>query len=498
MTDDSRPGPGGEPTPIDSATPRPASEGATDWSAEWATSPTQPLPAGPLRPDQIPAPPAPGASLVPGMGTWQAPTPRYSPAPEPKPAWKSFSGEGTGTPEHWFEPAGAAPASSGAGSGPRVGGIIGLVLVASIVAAALASGGTYLALRASGALEAQAPVATATAGQNTGSSVPVTIDESSAVVAVAQKVSPAIVTITSVGTTDLNNGFSIPSSGVGSGIIYDSSGWILTNRHVVSGSEQLTVLLSDGRQLPGKTYGIDTLTDLAIVKIEGSGFPVAPVGDSDALKIGQLAIAIGSPLGTYTNTVTSGIVSGLARTIQVDGGDLRNLIQTDAAINPGNSGGALLDSGGNVIGVNTAVARGDNAQGIGFAIPINVAKPIMAQAVAGQAITRPWIGIRYVMIDKQVATQQKLPLDQGAWVSGGQDTAGQTQPAVVAGGPADKAGLREGDIITALDAHQIDDQSPLENVLTQYSPGDKVTLSVRRGDQTVSLEVTLGTRPANP
>jgi 2-alkenal reductase len=210
--------------------------------------------------------------------------------------------------------------------------------------------------------------------------------------------------------------------------------------------------------------------------------------------VGQLAIAIGSPLGTYTNSVTSGIVSAFGRTITVqDGTVIRNLIQTDAAINPGNSGGALLDSAGNVIGINTAVAQ--TAEGIGFAIPINIARPIMQQALAGQELARPWIGVFYVAISPTVAETNKLPVQKGAWLSA-QDANGQRKDPIVPNSPAAAAGLRDGDIITAVDGTAIDAHSPLDDILTQYAPGRTVALDVLRDGQKLTLTLTLGTRPA--
>ena len=215
---------------------------------------------------------------------------------------------------------------------------------------------------------------------------PVTIDESSATIDVAAAVSPAVVRITSNGQVDTSQGV-IPSTGVGSGVIYDAGGWILTNRHVIEGSNTLRVQLNDGRVFDGTVYGIDTLTDLAIVKINASDLTAAKIGDSSALKVGQLVVAIGSPLGTYANSVTSGIVSAKGRSITTDGNqNLNNLIQTDAAINPGNSGGPLLDAGGDVVGINTAIAADSN--GIGFAIPIDIARPIIAAGRRGQEARR--------------------------------------------------------------------------------------------------------------
>ena len=193
-------------------------------------------------------------------------------------------------------------------------------------------------------------------------------------------------------------------------MIFNPNGWILTNRHVVAGSNKLTVELKDGTQYPGTIYGIDTLTDLAIVKIDAKDLTAAGLGDSDALRVGQLVVAIGSPLGTFSNTVTSGIVSAKGREINASGSSLRNLIQTDAAINPGNSGGPLLDASSAVIGINTAIAS--DSTGIGFSIPINIAKPLMAQALAGKQLERPYIGIRYEDIDAQLAKDGQ-PAGQG-------------------------------------------------------------------------------------
>jgi 2-alkenal reductase len=287
----------------------------------------------------------------------------------------------------------------------------------------------------------------------------------------------------------------IPPSGVGSGVIYDSNGWILTNRHVVEGGETFDVELKDGRHFQGTVYGIDTLTDLAIVKVEATDLPVAALGESDSLKVGQLVVAIGSPLGTYSNSVTSGIVSATGRTIQTDGSSrpLNNLIQTDAAINPGNSGGPLLDADANVIGINTAIASGSN--GIGFAIPIDIARPIMAQAVAGEPLARPYLGISFVSLDRRYSEANNLPVMDGAYV-GGQDAQGNSQ-GVVSGTPAEAAGIKDGDIITKIGDKVVDSEHPLDAVLSQFSPGDKVAVEVLRDGQTVTLEVTLGTRPAD-
>jgi serine protease Do len=397
----------------------------------------------------------------------------------------------------------ARPQTTAAAPRSRRASPLGQVVLAAVLGGVLASGGTFLALEASGALDRPAAsVVTPTASATTvGARQPITLDESSAIIDVAAKVSPAVVRITAEGSQANGLGDQIPQTGVGSGVIFDPSGWILTNRHVVTNdsaqiASRLTVELKDGRQFEGRVYGVDTLTDLAIVKIDATDLPAAAMGDSSSLKVGQLTIAIGSPLGTYSNSVTSGIVSAKGRSITVDSGQqLTNLIQTDAAINPGNSGGPLLDAAGNVIGINTAIAA--NSNGIGFAIPINIARPIMQQALAGQKLARPYIGIRYEAIDVQVATRDKLPVQQGAIISGGQGSSGQGNEAVVPGSPADKAGLRERDIITTVEGQAIDTEHPLDAVLSQFAPGQTVSVTILRDGKEQKVSVTLGTRPNN-
>ena len=319
----------------------------------------------------------------------------------------------------------------------------------------------------------------------------VRIEESSAVIEAVDKVTPAVVTIQTSGGGLLGAG-----AGTGSGFIYDADGWIVTNRHVVADASELTVVLNDGREFAGEVYGIDTLTDLAIIKIDATGLPVAPIGNSADLKPGQLAIAIGNPLG-YENTVTTGVVSGLGRQIQASDASqtnseqLNNLIQTDAAINPGNSGGPLVNSAGQVIGVNTAVNA--DAQGVGFSIPIDVAKPIMQQALDGEELTRPWIGVYYVPINPALAAEQDLPVEYGALI-GTADGSGQ---AVFAGSPAEAAGLQAGDIIVAIDGEQLSADSDLATIILPHTVGDTITLRVLRDNSARDVQVTLGELPAD-
>jgi S1-C subfamily serine protease len=458
------------------------------------TSESTPPTESPAAPDPAEPPPA----------EWDDTRRYYAPTPEPRGEWARPT---------WSEPVvrsdpfaatrapavgPVAPVAQG-GNGGRGAGI-GTIVVTALIAATLASGGTYLALEASGALDRAAPAASAAPGDATGARQPITIDESSAIIDAAAKVNPAVVRISVEGTVTSPFG-EVPESGVGSGVIYDADGWILTNRHVVRSStgqiaSKLVVELLDGRRFDGEVYGIDTLTDLAIVKVDATDLPTAAVGDSSGLKIGQLVIAIGSPLGTFSNTVTSGIVSAKGRTIRVeDGTQLTNLIQTDAAINPGNSGGPLLDAVGNVVGINTAIASDSN--GIGFAIPINIARPIMQQALAGQELARPFLGVNYRPITVQLADEQDLPVDEGAIVLPGTDASGQPTEAVRPGSPADLAGIREDDIIVRIEDQAIDAENPLDAVLSQFAPGATVDVEVLRGSQTLHLDVTLGTRPAD-
>jgi serine protease Do len=370
--------------------------------------------------------------------------------------------------------------------------IVGGILLA-LVSAALASGGTFGLLAAGGYLDGGSGGA-ASPGISTVKfpQQQTLIIEQSDNIRAAAAVSPAVVTITNAAAED--------SNGVASGVIYDKAGWILTNRHVVCGADALIVQLADGRRFTGETYGIDTLTDLAIVRVDDPGLPVASIGDSSALKPGQVSLAVGSSLGTLTTSVTSGVVSALGRDVVVDDAcgtgqqrSLRNLIQTDAAINPGNSGGALVNANGDVIGINTAVAGG--AQGIGFAIPINIAKPIMLQAILGKLLTRPFIGVTFIPLNAGVAQELQLPIDHGALVQGAAD--GST-PGVIPGSPAEAAGILEGDIITAIDDQRIDSAHPLDDILAQYKPegGDPLVISILRGGTPKELELVLGTRRA--
>jgi putative serine protease PepD len=409
---------------------------------------------------------------------------RYEPVPEQRPPWQAGLPPAGSTPEWWFEP--APPAAPQPEHGTASRGLVTALLATSIVGAVLGGGGTYLALRGTGALDQRVAAA------STGGAVNVLVQsESNQIIAAGVKVGPSVVTIVARQAI---------GQSVGSGIIYDAAGWILTNKHVVANATGMDVRLKDGRDFKGTIYGVDTLTDLAIVKIDGaSGLSPAPIGTSTGLQVGQLAIVIGTPLGVdYPNSITSGIISALGRDITVtnnsglSGTDLHGLIQTDAAINPGNSGGPLVDDSGRVIGVTTTMA--DSAQGIGFAIPIDIAKPIMQQALAGTKLSRPFIGVSYVQIDAALALQNNLPLNHGAWVHK-EDASGNSVEAVVADGPAALAGIKTGDIITAIEGQQINATDLLEDLLVQFAPGRTVSIDLFRGGQYLTVRLTLGTRP---
>ena len=360
--------------------------------------------------------------------------------------------------------------------------MVTIALVTAMVSGSLSAAAVANLLR---------PVPTGSLNEPSGSNVSqVHIDESSAVINAVARVLPAVVTIASSSSSGAN--------GVGSGLIFDSNGWILTNKHVVNGADRLQVTLNDSRVFSGRVYGIDTLTDLAIVKIDATGLPAAPIGSSDDLELGQLAIAIGNPLGTFENTVTTGVVSGLGR--QIRAGDtsstsseqLNHLIQTDAAINPGNSGGPLINSAGQVIGINTAVSQ--DAQGIGFAIPINVARPIMKLALAGKPLARPWVGVYYSLVTAQAATENHLAADHGALIG----PAGNGASGVFPGSPAAVAGLKDGDQIVSVDGVAIDLAHDLGALVLPHLPGDKVVLHILRAGKALDVTVTLGTLPASP
>ncbi|MFH1193275.1 MAG: trypsin-like peptidase domain-containing protein [Candidatus Jorgensenbacteria bacterium] len=283
--------------------------------------------------------------------------------------------------------------------------------------------------------------------------------------------------------------------GGGTGFFVSSDGLIATNKHVVADTKaDYTVLTNDGKKHDAKVLARDPVNDLALIKIDGSGFKAAVLGNSDSVKLGQTAIAIGNALGEFRNTVSVGVISGLARTVTASGGDfgtetIQGVMQTDAAINPGNSGGPLLNLKGEVIAINTAMASG--AQSIGFAIPINQAKRAIRSVKETGSIKTPYLGVRYLLINEDVKTKQKLPVDYGALVRGTEDG-----PAVIPDSPAAKAGFQAEDIILEIGGVKIDADHSLSSLIQRYNVGDTVNVKIRRGEKELTLPVTMGERPA--
>lgn len=308
-----------------------------------------------------------------------------------------------------------------------------------------------------------------------------------AVTQAVEKVGPAVVTVLAK-AADRQTRFGPVSGAVssGSGVIITNDGYVVTNNHVVEGAQSYSVVLANGQQVAAQLIGTDPFTDLAVVKLEGEVPATASFGNSDALKPGESVIAIGSPLGDFRNTVTAGVISALGRSLDTgEGYLLENMIQTDAAINQGNSGGPLVNLAGQVIGINTLIVRGGSSsstvvEGLGFAIPSNTVHEVVTQLIATGAVSRPYLGIRYQSIDPQIARIYRLPVQYGAYV---------TQ--IIAGSPADKAGIREDDIIIQIGDLAIDETRPYSNALYSYKPGDTVVVTLMRGKERLQVKVTL-------
>ena len=307
---------------------------------------------------------------------------------------------------------------------------------------------------------------------------------------VVSKVSPSVVSIvTQSKTNDFYYGSST-EEGAGTGIIVGKDGYIMTNKHVINGASTVGVILSDGTTYEDvQVLGSDPLNDVAFLRIPNvRDLPAAELGDSTSVRVGQKVIAIGNSLGQYQNTVTSGIISGTGRPVAAQAGEqvetLTDLIQTDAAINPGNSGGPLLNLHGQVIGLNTAIAA--DAQGIGFSIPVGATKGLLKGVLAGKGVQRAYLGVNYVPITADVAEHYKLPTKKGAYIYNGTD-----KTAVAANSPAAKAGLKDKDIITKVGDIEVGDRGSVASLVAEYAPGDTVKLTILRGNETVTSNVTL-------
>jgi len=390
-------------------------------------------------------------------------------------------------------------------------GLLALAFVAIAVLGGFVGG--YTANRSNGGLF------------NTGLAGPkkIVTNQSQLISQIAKTVGPSVVSVnvSIAGASSLNNsnpfdGSSPPvaQEAAGTGIIISSAGLIVTNRHVVpEGTTTVSITLSDGTELKdvsviGRTSPSDSL-DVAFLKIkDAKGHKLIPaaIGDSGNVQVGDDVVAIGNALGQFQNTVTSGIISGFARSVQASsGGDsnsftpsssdtesLNNLFQTDAAINEGNSGGPLVNLNGQVIGINTALAG--NAQNIGFAIPINDARGLINQVIKTGKFERRFLGVHYLALTADVASQFSLNVQNGAFIL---PTTDPTQPSIVSGSPADQAGLQERDIISQVGGRKIDQTHSLISLLDQHQPGDKITLTIIRDGKSQKISITLGTLPTN-
>ena len=316
----------------------------------------------------------------------------------------------------------------------------------------------------------------------------------------AKKASPAVVSINTSTAAQRNprsndpwfrfffgdQGGEQPQVGLGSGVIVSADGYILTNNHVVEGADEIEVTLNDSRHARAKVVGTDPDTDLAVLKVELDKLPVITLGNSDALQVGDQVLAIGNPFGVG-QTVTSGIVSALGRN-QLGINTFENFIQTDAAINPGNSGGALIDINGNLEGINTAIySRSGGSMGIGFAIPVSTAKQVLEDIVRDGKVTRGWIGVEPSDLSPELAETFGVKADKGVIITG-----------VLQAGPAAKAGIRPGDVITSVGPKKIDNVQELLTAVAGLKPGSAARFALQRGGDKMELDVTSGVRPRTP
>jgi 2-alkenal reductase len=320
---------------------------------------------------------------------------------------------------------------------------------------------------------------------------------------IVEKVGPAVVTVvseTAAPRTPRAFGTPMqpmqPAQALGSGVIVDERGYVVTNNHVVAEGQKYQVILADGKKVPARLVGRDDYSDLAVLQIEGPLPAVAALGDSSRLRAGEPVIAIGSPLGDFRNTVTSGVVSATGRKLDDSAPGLTDLIQTDAPINSGNSGGPLVNAAGQVVGINTAVVRGAgasglfgaggsaSAEGLGFAVPATTVRTVVDQLITSGVVARPYLGINYQTINPRIAAYYDLEAKEGALVA-----------RVGPNSPARQAGLQQGDVITAVDGEKVGEQKSLAEILNKRKVGDEVTLTIARDGREQSLAVKLGQRP---
>jgi S1-C subfamily serine protease len=304
------------------------------------------------------------------------------------------------------------------------------------------------------------------------------------VIEAIQRVNPAVVSVATLRVLQESLFDAVPVRGLGSGIIFDSNGGILTNHHIVEDAERVEVVTPDGKKFQGEVLGSDTMSDVAVVRVDGEGLRAVKLGDSDKLVVGQIAIAIGNPYGFLLPgpTATVGVISALQRHIHVEGRMYEDLIQTDASINPGNSGGPLVDSSGSVIGVNTANIP--FAQGIGFAIPINTARRIAKEIIQNGRVVRPYLGISGLTLNRDIAESYNVPRENGVLVV-----------KVGRGSPAQRSGVAAGDIILEADKKPLKGWDDLQHVIQNKKVGEDLELSIGRDKEQGKVSVVLGEAP---
>jgi len=354
---------------------------------------------------------------------------------------------------------------------------ISLIVIVAIICSVLSSLLTVVIVNKTGILNG-----TTSTSQGTSSKIVASSDKSTNVYqAVSEKAKPSVVGITTT-TISSDNMFSMPteSTGVGTGIIVDSNGYILTNSHVVSDGQavDVKVLFNDGSTTQGKVLWNDAKLDLAMVKVDKTGLTAAELGDSDQVRVGDIAIAIGNPLGLeFQKSVTQGIISGLDRTIQTEKETMTGLMQTDASINPGNSGGPLLNEKGQVIGINSA--KVSSAEGIGFSIPINTAKPIIEQVIKSGNFEKVTLGIKGIDVTTfESSTGTDLAADEGVYIV-----------EVVSDTPAQKSGIQAGDVIVKVGNDETPTMTDLNKVLYKYKSGQSTKVTVNRSGKEVTVDI---------
>lgn len=373
----------------------------------------------------------------------------------------------------------------------RGGTFVVIFLVLSFLMGIVGGGGAVLLLSSNSKLQKALGIQNSGLNLTTTKTEKLKLEESSAFIDAAGKVTPAVVSITTTSSAVNFFGQTFQQQAAGTGFIITNDGLILTNKHVAQSGDRLTVVTTAGKTYDAKVAALDPNNDLAILKIDANGLPVVDLGDSNDLQVGQWVVAVGNALGQLQNTVTVGVISARERQLTAGSSDgasqeqLSNLLQTDAAINSGNSGGPLVNLAGQVVGINTAVASG--AQGIGFAIPVDQAKSAIDSYKSSGKIVEAYLGVRYVMITQDIAQNNNLPVTTGALLMGGQG-----QDAVVLGSPAAKAGLKENDIITQINGDKVDSSHSLGSLINRYHPSDQIEIKYLRDKKESTIKVKLG------